>query len=205
MKFKVIYADPPYKFNNKNTGGSMKSGSAKQYPVMKIRELLKLPVLDIVAKNAWLFLWSPASMFRDTLDLFPAWGFKFKTIGFVWYKKCRVSIDKPFFGMGFSTRQNAEFCLVGTRGYPTRASARVRQVVEAPVREHSRKPDEMYPLIEQLCGRRGKRLELFARYKKKGWYCHGNQIRGADVKFIPTYYRDAPKEVCYFDLELKNA
>jgi len=183
MKFRVILCDPPYRFNNKNTGGSMKSGSKDKYPTMSLDSLMLLPIKDITSPKAWLFLWCPASMFLDGIGLMHQWGFDYKTVAFVWVKKCRVSTEKNFWGMGFSTRQGAELCLLGTKGKPVRASARVHQIIEAPVGEHSAKPIETYQRIEKLCGKYGHRIELFARLKKKGWYCHGNEIRGADLKF----------------------
>lgn len=108
----------------------MISGASSQYQVMGFNGIASLPVANIAADNAVLFLWWVASQPKEALTVLEAWGFEMKTMtGFVWVK--RTKHDKPFFGMGFHTRQGSENCLIATRGKVARASASVRAVVEA--------------------------------------------------------------------------
>jgi len=173
-KYKVIYADPPWSFNNKNTGGSMNSGAANVYQVMNVEDIGKLPVQDIVADDCVLFMWWVASQPAEALQLVRSWGFTIKTMtGFVWVKK--TVHGKDMFGMGNWTRAGSECCLIATRGKPKRANAAIRSVVHAIIQEHSRKPDEVRDRIVQLVGDIP-RLEMFCRYPAVGWDSWGNEI-----------------------------
>ena len=100
------------------------------------------------------------------MDLIAAWGFVYKTVAFIWVK--------PSIGMGYWSRKQAELCLLATKGRPKRLSGGVRQVIEAPRREHSRKPDDIYERIEQLVG--GPYLEMFARQFWPGWDAWGAEV-----------------------------
>ena len=103
-KYSVIYCDPPWKFNNKNTGGSMKSGADAHYKTMNIEDIKKLPIENIAEENCMLFMWWVSSMPQEAIDLVENWGFKLKTMtGFTWIKQTKNF--KDFFGMGFYTRQ----------------------------------------------------------------------------------------------------
>ena len=171
--------DPPYKFNNKNTGGSMKSGSANQYPTLSLKQLEIMPIYELSAKDAFLFLWCPASLLNQGIYLMGKWNFEYKTIAFVWDKKTKKGLDH--FGMGFYTRQGKEFCLLGIKGKPKVMNHSVRQGESAVNLKHSKKPDIFAKRIVELCGRK-KRLELFARDRKKGWMAHGNQVKKPEIK-----------------------
>lgn len=174
MKYKIIYADPPWLFNNKNTGGSMNSGADAQYPVMTIERLKSMPINKIADDDCVLFMWTVGSQPQEALDLVKAWGFTVKTTtGFVWEKLTKNNL--PFFGMGFWTRAGAECCLIATRGKPKRVSGSVRSVRRAKVRRHSEKPDEFRDDIVELCGD-VPRIELFARKKVAGWASFGNEV-----------------------------
>jgi N6-adenosine-specific RNA methylase IME4 len=108
-------------------------------------------------------MWVVDAHMPDALKLIEAWGFVYKTVAFIWVK--------PSIGMGYWSRKQAELCLLATKGKPKRLSGGVRQVIEAPRREHSRKPDEIYRRIEQLVG--GPYLEMFARQPWPNWDAWG--------------------------------
>src|SRR4029079_10775122 len=120
-----------------------------------------------------------------SLRTITAWGFAYKTGGFVWAKAHAGQIEmfqdevQPLMGTGYWTRANTEVCLLATRGKPKRLNADVRQAIIAPRREHSRKPDGIHERIERLVA--GPYLELFARQRRPGWDCWGNEVD----KFAP--------------------
>ena len=173
-KYSVIYADPPWSFKDKRTGGSMKSGASQKYDVMNMDDLAWLHVHRIAHENCVLFMWWIASMPEEAIDVVEAWGFKIKTMtGFVWNKTTKKG--KQHFGMGHWTRAGAECCLIATRGKPKPVSHSVRSVISAPVRRHSQKPVEVADRIVELCGD-VPRIELFARDRKAGWDCWGNEV-----------------------------
>jgi len=185
-KYNIIYADCPWKFNNKNTGGSMTSGSANQYNVLSVEELCKLPIEKIIADDSILFSWWVGSMVEEAITVARAWGFKLKTMsGFTWVKKTKNW--KDWFGMGFWTRQGTENILIATRGQPVRRAANVRQVqplesfnesVEARNKGHSIKPDLFRDKIVELCGDLP-RIELFARESNPGWDVWGKEVQSS--------------------------
>lgn len=173
-KYPIIYADPAWSFNNKNTGGSGKSGANAIYPVMTVQEICNLPISEIAADDCVLFCWWVASQPQEALDVVKAWGFTLKTMtGFDWIKLTRHGL--PFFGMGFWTRQGSEHCIIATKGKPKRISASVRSCKALPIGRHSEKPDYFRKQIVELCGDIP-RIELFCREKKEGWDGWGNEI-----------------------------
>ena len=176
-KYKVIYADPPWQFNNKNTGGSMISGASAVYPVMNVDDICRIPVQNICDDDCVLIMWWIASQPEEALKVMKAWGFKLKTMTVFTWVKYTVT-GKDMFGMGFWTRQGSENCLIATRGNIKRASAAVRNVVHAQIQEHSRKPDEVRKRIVHLMGD-VPRIELFAREQKEGWDKWGNEIENS--------------------------
>ncbi len=173
QKFYVILADPAWQYTDKAQAG--KRGASFKYPTMSVNEIAKLDVKSISQKNAVLLLWATPPMIREALLVMEAWGFNYTTFAFVWVKKSKKGTNKM--GMGSTTRANAEVVLIGKRGKPTRKSASVRQIIESIPREHSRKPDEIYDRIEKLYGKKVRKIELFARYRRKGWTSWGNGIR----------------------------
>jgi len=173
-KYEVLYADPPWQFTNKRTGGSLKSGSADQYQVLNETEIGKLPVPDICADNCVLFMWWVAAKPEEALAVIKAWGFTLKTMtGFNWVK--RTQGGKLDFGMGFYTRQGSELCLIATKGKPKRVSASVRSVIISKKRQHSQKPHGVRERIEELYGD-VPRIELFARDRTPGWDSWGLEL-----------------------------
>ena len=173
-KYNIIYADPPWKFSNKNTGGNMNSGAEKKYNVMSLKDICNLSIHDITDNNCMLFMWWVGSMPEEALQVVRSWGFKIKVMDcFTWVKKTKNW--KDFFGMGFWTRKQTENCLLAIKGKPKRVNASVRQIVRDYNMEHSKKPNEVRKRIVILCGDLP-RLELFAREKKEGFDVWGNEI-----------------------------
>lgn len=181
--WRCILADPPWSYKVRGPKGEGRSAS-KHYATLPLDAIKAMPVAELAAKDAHLFLWVTGPCLLQGFDVMHAWGFSYSALGFVWVKQNKSvsvrqlrllpSIDSEFFfGMGHTTRQNAELVLLGRRGKPTRNSRAVRQVIVAPVREHSRKPDEVYERIETYCD--GPRLELFARQARPGWTVWGNE------------------------------
>lgn len=176
MRFQVIYADPPWRYNQKSLSGA----AEKHYKTLSDEELYQLEIEKIVADNCVLFLWATYPKLPEALKLIERWGFTYKTIGFVWVKQTAKS-HKWFFGLGFWTRGNSEICLLATRGKPKKISSKVSQLIVSPVERHSKKPDEVRHRIEQLMGE-VPRVELFARQKYDGWMCLGDEIDGLDIR-----------------------
>ena len=170
-EYKVIYADPPWRYADKGCNGN----AADHYPTMTFSEMRRLPVGDIAAKDCVLFMWATYPMMREALFLIDAWGFTYKSIAFQWVKQNR-SGNGFFFGLGRWTRGNTEPCLIATKGKPQRVSNAVSQLVVSPLREHSRKPDEVRDRIVELMGGDMPRIELFARETAPGWDCWGNEV-----------------------------
>ena len=121
-----------------------------------------------------LHLWCLSSMLPAALDVVATWGFTFKKIGFVWNKLNPSGVGRHM-GNGYYTRDEAEFCLLATKGAPTRLDASVRQTFDAPITEHSEKPDEFRHRIERLTA--GPYLELYGRRVTEGWTVWGDQVR----------------------------
>ena len=178
-EYQIIYADPPWTYRVWSANGSKRSAS-QHYSTMSKEELQQIPIQKLSANNSVLLIWITAPCLEQGLELIKKWGFIYKTIGFTWIKKNRKS-NGLFWGMGHYTRSNAELCLLATKGKPLkRASRAVHQVVESPIREHSRKPDEVRSRITKLFGDLS-RIELFARHKADGWDSIGKDIDGEDI------------------------
>lgn len=172
-RFDLIYADPPWLYQNRaNTAGQW-GGAAQHYPVMTLEDICALPAARLAAPDCLLAMWWVAPMPREALAVVEAWGFTLKTMkGFTWHNLTKRGLDH--FGLGTWTRANSEDCLFAVRGQPRRACAAVRQMIHAPRREHSRKPDEARTRLVELCGT-VRRVELFARQRHRGWSAWGNQ------------------------------
>ena len=171
VHFGAIMADPGITFRAYSSKGEGRSPQ-KHYRCTPIADLLKLRVADVVADDSFLFLWIPLRSVDLVLPLMGAWGFVFSGSAFVWVKQNKTGAGW-FVGAGYGTRHNAEVCWLGRRGKPQRKSKAVRELIVAPRREHSRKPDEVYQRIEALCA--GPYLELYARQQWPGWTCLGDE------------------------------
>ena len=181
-QFGAILCDPPWSFLTYGKKRATPHRTAEDhYQTMTHDDLVQIPVLSAAGKDCALFMWVVDSHLDAAIDLGKAWGFDFKTIAFIWAKTTQKPKQFGFFppetthriGMGYWTRKQAEICLMFTRGKPRRIGKGVRQIIEAPRREHSRKPDEIHERIEALVA--GPYLELFARAPKKGWAVWGNE------------------------------
>jgi len=173
-KFDVIYADPPWSFNSKKTGGSMKSGSDQIYGNMTIEQLKEMPVSDIAEDNCMLVMWWVGAMPQEAIDLVNAWGFRLVNMnGFVWNKLTKHGL--PFFGMGHYTRAGSESAIIAIKGKFKVDSRGVRAVRTEIVGEHSEKPAVFHSDIEKMAGKDKSFVELFARKPCPGWSVWGNQ------------------------------
>jgi N6-adenosine-specific RNA methylase IME4 len=180
VSYGAILIDPPWSFKNWSDKGKnrnpdamvrQKGLSERHYKTMNLNDIAALPVADLAAKDCALFMWSVDCMLPEALAMGAGWGFKFKTVAFTWAK---TKTDGGFhIGLGYWTRGNPEQCLLFTRGTPRRKSASIRQLITAPRREHSRKPDEQYERITSLVV--GPYLEMFARQQWPGWDSWGNE------------------------------
>ena len=193
-KYGAIFADPPWHFRARTALKTRNWTSArdaeKHYPVMGADDIAALPVRDLAAPDCHLFLWATGPCLRQAFDVIEAWGFRYSAIAFTWIK-LRRSFDALqlrvlptlesdlHVGLGLTTRKNAEFVLLGRRGNCKRVAKDVREIMMAPVREHSRKPDEAYRRVERYCA--GPYLEMFARTRRPGWDAWGNEVGKFDL------------------------
>jgi N6-adenosine-specific RNA methylase IME4 len=166
-RYAVLCADPPWHFEVYNEESGVERAAGNYYPTMSLDEICALPVLSLAAPDAILFMWTTAPHLQESFQVLAAWGFEYKTNA-VWVK------DK--IGLGYFVRNQHELLLVATRGdMPSPSPAnRPPSVISAPRREHSRKPDEAYALIEAMYPALPK-LELFARQRRPGWDVWGNE------------------------------
>lgn len=171
--FSTIVADPPWRFQNRTGKMAPEHQRLLRYPTMTIEEICAIPVSDVAAPNSHLYLWVPNALLAEGLRVMAAWGFEYKS-NLVWYKT-RKDGGPDGRGVGFYFRNVTELILFGVRGrMRTLAPGRTQtNIIVSQKREHSRKPDEVFPLIEECSP--GPYLELFARFKRKGWAQWGNE------------------------------
>jgi N6-adenosine-specific RNA methylase IME4 len=172
MKYGAILCDPPWRFRTWSETNQRKAAS-RYYALMTFDELLALPVKEYAAEDCALFLWAINPMLPQAFQAIERWGFTYKTVAFTWAKKTPTG-RAWHMGLGYWNRQNTEQCLLATIGKPKRIARDVRQLLVAPRREHSRKPDEVYRRIERLVP--GPYLEMFARQHWDGWDAFGDEI-----------------------------
>ena len=180
-KYQIIYADPPWKYNSRaNHKTRFRGGAYGHYDLMTTKEICALPVKNIVADNAALFLWITFPKWEEQFNVkeyfsvFEAWGFKYKTLGFAWLK-FNPKNGLPFFGVGYYSKSNMELCLLGIRGRMKPITNKVSQVCFAPRSGHSCKPPSVRDKIVELFGDLP-RIELFARQQTPGWDVWGNEV-----------------------------
>lgn len=182
-RFATVLADPPWRFVNRTGKVAPEHRRLSRYGTMSVAEICELPVSSVLADTAHLYLWVPNALLPDGLAVMAAWGFTYKS-NIVWHK-IRKDGGSDGRGVGFYFRNVTEVVLFGTRGKNARTLAPGRSQVNflaTRKREHSRKPDELYPIIEACSP--APRLELFARGVRKGWSVWGNQ---ADDSYEPTW------------------
>src|SRR5665213_127680 len=182
-KFATILADPPWRFQNRTGKMAPEHRRLSRYETMTLDDIRALPVEGVAAETAHLYLWTPNALLPEALSVMEAWGFSYKS-NLIWHK---VRKDGGSDGrvVGFYFRNVTEIILFGVRGKNARtreAGPRQVNMIETRKREHSRKPDEQYELIEACSP--GPFLELFGRGTRKGWTTWGNQ---ADDGYKPTW------------------
>lgn len=192
-RYGTILADPPWQFQNKTGKVAPEHKRLSRYATIALDDVCALPVGDVAAEPSHLYLWVPNALLPEGLRVMAAWGFAYKS-NIVWHK-VRKDGGPDGRGVGFYFRNTTELLLFGTRGKDARTLAPGRSqvnILKTRKREHSRKPDEQYPLIESCSW--GPRLELFARGQRPGWDGWGDQA--ADYRpSWPTYaYSSAQAE-----------
>ena len=179
-KYQIIYADPAWKYNSKaNHKTRFRGGAEGHYQLMSMEEIKKIPIDKISEDNCVLFLWTTFPYLEEQIKLFSHWGFNYKTVGFTWVKTNPIN-GKPFFGVGYYAKSNAEICLMGIKGKMKPVSNKISSIIISPRGKHSQKPDEARNRITQLFGDIP-RIELFARQKTEGWDVWGNEVK-SDIK-----------------------
>lgn len=171
--FSTILADPPWQFQNRTGKVAPEHRRLLRYPTMEFNEIMELPVGRLAAAKSHLYLWVPNALLLEGLKVMEAWGFTYKT-NLVWYK-IRKDGGPDGRGVGFYFRNVTELVLFGVRGSMRTGQPGRRQVnlLATRKREHSRKPDEIYDIIEDCSP--GPYLELFARFPRPGWGQWGNE------------------------------
>lgn len=207
-KYSILYLDPAWKYNSRaNHKTRFRGGACGHYDLMTMEEIKALPIPELADDNCVLFMWCTFPYLEDQIKLFNHWGFKYKTVGFNWIKlnknkgykdivlklasgkiapvvAYRLLIKriknnyKPFFGVGYYAKSNAEVCLMGIKGKMKPVCNSVSSAILSPREEHSKKPDECRKRIVKLFGDIP-RLEMFARQNAKGWDAWGNQVEAS--------------------------
>jgi N6-adenosine-specific RNA methylase IME4 len=187
--YQALLVDPPWAFKARTALQTANPGSRRDverhYGTMDLAAITALPVRELAAKDCHLFLWTTGPMLKAAFDVIEAWGFKYSSVAFTWVKlrRSHEPLQLRFIptadadlhvGLGLTTRKNAEFCLLGRRGNAHRNAKDVREIILAPVRQHSRKPVEAAARIERYCD--GPYAELFAREARENWAGWGNEL-----------------------------
>ena len=170
--FDLAYLDPPWRWKTWSVNGD---GRAPPYARVSLDDLKQLPLPDILMRDAMVAMWVIDSHFPQALELAAAWGLTFSTRAFCWAKTTKHG--KWHVGTGKTTRANPEDCWLFRRGRGLTIEAHdVRRLIVAPLREHSRKPDEARQGLQRLFGARRRRVELFARERVRGWTPWGLEV-----------------------------
>lgn len=180
----TILADPPWQFQNRTGKVAPEHKRLSRYQTLGLQEIKEIPVWLVASEKSHLYLWVPNALLREGLEVMGAWGFEYKT-NIVWHK-IRKDGGPDGRGVGFYFRNTTELLLFGVRGH-LRTLKRGRtqvNIIKTMKREHSRKPDELYEIVEACSP--GPYLELFARGPRKGWDTWGNEAEDYEITW-PTY------------------
>jgi N6-adenosine-specific RNA methylase IME4 len=169
--FEVLVVDPPWPYAGRGFR------SAAPYESMTLAELHAMPVYELAATDCALLLWTTGPFLPHALELMHSWGFTYKTVFLDWHKVNRIRGTSRL-GLGFYTRSCHEFLLLGTRGHALRwrRSRTVSQHVVAPVERHSQKPEAAWRAIETFFDESTRKMELFSRQTRAGWWCWGKEV-----------------------------
>jgi N6-adenosine-specific RNA methylase IME4 len=183
-KYGAILADPPWRFANRTGKMAPEHKRLSRYETLTFEEINALPIAQAAADQSHLYLWVPNALLKQGLEAMEAWGFEYKT-NIVWHK-VRKDGGPDGRGVGFYFRNTTELVLFGVRGHlrtlpPGRSQT---NIIKSQKREHSRKPDELYNIIEACSP--GPYLELFARGQREGWHQWGDQVEEYAITW-PTY------------------
>ena len=173
-KYKTIYADPPWQFQNRTGKVAPEHKRLNRYPTMKLEDIMKLPVGDVADEKSHLYLWVPNALLPEGLQVMEAWGFEYKT-NLIW-EKTRKDGEPDGRGVGFYFRNVTEILLFGIKGEKNRTLDPGRSqvnLIRAMKKEHSRKPEEFIDLIEKCSN--APYFEVFARGNRDSWDMWGNQ------------------------------
>lgn len=201
-KFSTILADPPWQFQNKTGKVAPEHKRLNRYNTMTLDTICELPVSSICAETAHLYLWVPNALLPDGLRVMAAWGFQYKS-NLIWHK-VRKDGGPDGRGVGFYFRNTTEIILFGVRGKNVRTLDPGRSqvnIIRTMKREHSRKPDEQYDIVEACSP--GPFLELFARGPRKGWTTWGNQAENYSPTW-PTYANHSQSHLTVSNLVAKT-
>lgn len=191
-RFGTILADPPWRFQNRTGKMAPEHKRLSRYGTMDIEEIKAIPVSQVADTPSHLYLWVPNALLAEGMSVMEAWGYTYKT-NLIWHK-IRKDGGPDGRGVGFYFRNVTEIVLFGVRGKGARTLAPARRQVNflaTRKREHSRKPDELYDIIEACSP--GARLELFARGAREGWDAWGNQAEVYDISW-KTYAHNSVAE-----------
>ena len=191
-KYKTILADPPWQFQNRTGKVAPEHKRLSRYSTLSLNEIMEIPIETAAFESAHLYLWVPNALLSEGLQVMKAWGFRYKA-NIVWHK-IRKDGGPDGRGVGFYFRNTTELLLFGIRGSMRTLSPGRSQVniIKSRKREHSRKPDEQYELIESCSP--GPYLELFARGARKKWSAWGNESNDYKPHW-PTYQHNSANEL----------
>ncbi len=212
-KFRTILADPPWQFNNRTGKMAPEHKRLSRYQTLSLREICEIPVQVAVDEPAHLYLWVPNALLNEGLEVMRSWGFTYKT-NIIWHK-VRKDGGPDGRGVGFYFRNTTEIVLFGIRGAQRTLKPGRTQVniIRSQKQEHSRKPEELYKIIEECSP--GPYFELFARGKRNGWHVWGNQAENYEItwgtyknnsngKVVPFRKKESSNESDQHKLELRE-
>jgi N6-adenosine-specific RNA methylase IME4 len=188
LSYSVIYADPPWSYDDSACNEQWRG---TPYATLSLDQLQALPVHKLAADDCALFMWATYPLLPEALATIKGWGFEYKSIAFQWLKLNRKA-GTPFYGLGRWTRGNTEPCLLAVRGKPKPVSKSVSQlviepeIIHDPIRGHSAKPDVVRERIVELMGD-VPRIELFARERAAGWDQTGLELDGLPIQALLSY------------------
>lgn len=180
--YSILVADPPWSFSS-NSVEAPGRNARRHYDTLTVDQIAAMPVAMLAAEQSACFLWitGPFLAIGAHVRVLEGWGFNVSSVAFTWVKlKKDRSVEQfsqkdLFVGTGFTTRKNCEFVVLGTRGKSLRQANDVLDVIVAPVRLHSQKPDEFYRRVEIYAGPKARRIDIFARQSRSGWETWGDQ------------------------------